>query len=92
MKFSVQLWIIFSLAFLFIAGREAITKTDSIPVFYSYVYHDIDSIKQLLYNQANSERQKMMLYSEIAEQYHGIDLDSSIVYVKKSINNCSKNK
>jgi len=85
MKFSTKLQILFLLAFLFTNGRTAAEEPDSIPVFYSFVYHDIDSIKQLLYNQANSEKQKMMLYSEIAGQFQGIDLDSSIVYVKKSI-------
>ena len=72
------------LAFMLTVGGAAAADTgDSIPQ--PYGYYAADSLKQLLNTPPLTEKRKMELYRAIADYYHPIESDSSIVYYHKAI-------
>jgi len=63
-----------------------VTAQDDNSVTWHYIqYHQADSLKQLLKNDLLTDNQLLTLYLGISDKYHGIELDSSIVYAEKGI-------
>ena len=84
MRFFTPFRYILLLALLITTGGAVVADDDRF-TWPNSVYNFADSLKQLINSQPITEKRKMELYREIAGQYQTIELDSSKVYLTKSI-------
>ena len=78
-----QIWLI--LIFLFAAGSAAVAGDENTIAWIQSVHLRIDSLKQALYTQSPTEKQKMEIYQLISATYHNVAPDSSMFYADKGI-------
>ena len=81
---SIRLIKILLCTLLLVAFRPAVAQ-DSDIAWIAYRFYLADSLKQVMNTQALTKKEEMELYASIADHYHGVAVDSSIVYRLKAL-------